>query len=141
MSGLERAKEALHTHGYTCVLCKDDAMYTSARRGVAPLVAFLRSDIDFSGFSAADKVVGKATAWLYVRLGVAAVYAAVISNGALDILSAHGIHVEYDRVTAYIINRRGDGMCPFEAAVADATDAAEAVAVIRRTMAQLNIDV
>jgi hypothetical protein len=86
-------------------------------RGVKPLVIWLSSGEDFHGFSAADKVIGKATAFLYVLLGVKAVYASVISEGALDVLTKNGIDTQYGCVVEHIINRAGDGICPFEQAV------------------------
>jgi hypothetical protein len=99
----------------------------------------LEQGVNADGFYAADKVVGKATAFLYVRLGVAAVYAAVISEAAVAVLQEHGVAVESDRVVPFIINRRGDGMCPFEAAVTEVTDPAKAYAVIRRKMEEMHI--
>ena len=62
---LEKAKSLLLTQGYTCVLTDGTAVYTSTRRGVKPLVDFLQGETVFTGFFAADKVVGRATAYLY----------------------------------------------------------------------------
>ena len=138
---LRQAKALLTDGGYTCVVCKDDRIHTSTRRGVQPLMMLLEKGTDVGGFYAADKVVGKATAFLYVRLGVAAVYAAVISEAAVAVLQEHGVAVESDRVVPFIINRRGDGMCPFEAAVTEVTDPAKAYAVIRRKMEEMHIPV
>ena len=65
---LTRARALLAQGEYTVVLCRDDVTYTDTRRGVAPLLALLDSGTDVGGFSAADKVVGKAAAFLYLRL-------------------------------------------------------------------------
>ena len=67
---MENAKELLESGGYTCVITDGDRVLTSTLRGVKPLVQFLESGRDLTGFSAADKVVGRATAYLYVLLGV-----------------------------------------------------------------------
>ena len=99
------------------------------------------SKTDFSGFSAADKVVGRGAAFLYLLLGVKAVYAEVISTPAKELLSAHGVELSYGREAEYIINRKGDGMCPFEAAVLDVSDKTEAYAAIRRKMIEMNIEI
>lgn len=139
MSDLSRAKQDLLANGYTCVLCKGDEIYTSKERGVKPLVALRESGVDFGGFSAIDKVVGKATAFLYVLLGVKAVYALVISKSALDVLKEHNICVEYGTPVAHIINRKGDGICPFEEAVLNTNDKNEAYAIILKKMSDMGI--
>lgn len=134
MSDWQAAKDHLQSGGYTCVLCRGDAVVTSTLRGVKPLMQWLNGDGDFGGFCAADKVVGKATAFLYVLLGVRAVYAGVISEAALAVLETNGIAVEYGERVEHIINRRKDGICPFEAAVDATDDPQRAYAIIRDTM-------
>ena len=67
---LNMAQSILEQDGCTCVLCNGETVYKSHRRGVAPLMGWLESGTDLKGFSAADKVVGKATAFLYCLLGV-----------------------------------------------------------------------
>lgn len=136
---LEKAKELLESVDYTCVITDGDAVFTSTLRGVKPLVQFLESKTQMNGFSAADKVVGRATAYLYVLLGVKALYAQVISQPALAVLQENGIDAQYGNLVPNIINRKGDGICPFEAAVMDITDPQNAYAAIRRKMQEMNI--
>ena len=138
MMRLERAKEYLKSGNYTCVIEKDDCFYTSSERGVKPLVNWMESKIDFHGAYAADKVIGKATAFLYVLLGVTKVYAGVISQTALQVLQVNGISTEYGQVVEYIINRKKDGMCPFEAAVLEIDNPQTAYEEIRRKMVEMN---
>ena len=133
------AKEILISGGYTCVLTDGGAVYTSTDRGVKPLVRFLESREVPAGLSAADKVVGRATAYLYALLKVKEVYAQVISRPAVEVLREHGIDVTYDKLVPNIINRKGDGICPFEAAVMEIRDADSAYAAIREKMAAMNI--
>ncbi len=130
MNNLERAKVTLLSGGFTCVLCNGDSIFTSSLRGVRPLVDWAMDKTDFSGFSAADKVVGKGAAFLYVKLGITAVFAEVLSRPALEILEKYGIKAEYNRLADNIINRRGDGICPFEEAVLDISDADQAYIAI-----------
>ena len=80
---LEKAKRILDSSAYTCVLIKGNEILTSSKRGVSPLLEWLDSGNSFDGFSAADKVVGKAAAYLYIFLGIKNLYTKVISNGAL----------------------------------------------------------
>ncbi len=135
----EKAKGLLQSGGYTCVITDGDKAFTSTQRGVKPLVQFLESGTAFAGFSAADKVVGRATAYLYVLLGVKDLYAQVISRPALAVLQEKGIGVSYSDLVTNIINRKGDGICPFEAAVMDITDPQRAYAAIRQKMQEMNI--
>ena len=141
MKDLNQAKKVLSEKNYTCVLCQDDMLFTSTRRGVAPLIACIENEQSYSAFSAADKVVGKATAFLYVLLGVKAVYARVISKAAIQVLNEHAIFVEYDALVENIINRQGDGICPFEAAVLDVIEPTLAYKTIRQKMSEMNIKI
>ncbi|MBQ8683825.1 MAG: DUF1893 domain-containing protein [Clostridia bacterium] len=134
---LMRAKARLAETNSTCVLCRGEDEVTSQRRGVAPLLGFLDEHLPLTGFSAADRVVGKAAAFLYIRLGVTAVYAPVMSRPAFDTLTTHGVPAFYDTLTEAIINRTGDGHCPMETAVWEITDPAEAETAIRERLAEL----
>ena len=137
MSDLESAKSLLLEGGYTCVLTRHETVYTATARGVKPLVDWLDSGLDLRGYSAADKVVGRATAFLYVLLGVREVHSLVMSTPARQALEAGGIAASCDRVVSGIINRRGDGPCPFEDAVLGITDPLEALTAIRKKQFQM----
>ena len=139
MNDSVNARLILEEGGYTCVICRGDTVHTATARGVKPLVNWLDSGLDTSGASAADKVVGKATAFLYCLLGVRAVYAQVMSRGAAAVLETAGIEAQYGKLVPGIINRAGTGPCPFEAAVADISDASQAISAIRRKMKEMNI--
>ena len=139
MNDLQHARRLLASGGYTCVICRDDEIHTATARGVKPLVNWLDAGLDVTGACAADKVVGKATAFLYCLLGVRAVYAGVMSQGAAQVLEAAGIIHETDHLVPGIINRAGTGPCPFEAAVQNISEPAEAMTAIRAKMAELNI--
>ena len=136
---LENAKNRLDAEGYTCVITDGEKEYTSRQRGVKPLVQFLQQGCIPPQAHAADKVVGKATAYLYVLLQVRALYAQVISKPALAVLQNHGIFVQYRTLTENIINRTGDGICPFEAAVMEIDDPDRAYDAIREKMREMNI--
>ena len=136
MTDLEQAIAALQPP-HTLVLCRDGALLTSDRRGVAPMVAFLREGRALEGYAAADRVVGKAAAWLFILAGVRAVYAATLSEGGRELLTRHGIPVQYETLTPTIRNRDNTGICPMEQAVAEATDPADALRRIEERMAQL----
>ena len=127
---IEFVRKRLAEGNFTCVLHTRGEEYTSFERGVKPLLEFLKSGKDFNGAIAADKTVGAGAAHLYCLLGVRAVWANVISEAAEEILIQLGIAVFYGERVPYIINRRGDGMCPIESAVADATSSQHAYELI-----------
>lgn len=140
MSDLEHAKALLKaTPSLTCVLCRGETVYQSQTRGIAPMMGFLDDGTDLCGFSAADRVVGRAAAFLFVLAGVREVYAEVLSEGALQVFQTHGVSVTYGTLTPYIVNRRGDGMCPMESAVKALDDPISARDAIRQTMLHLGI--
>ena len=136
-NNLSKARTILESGDYTCVVCRGDAVLTATERGVKPLLHWLEGGQDLQGWSAADRVVGRATAFLYCLLEVKDVYARVMSHPAAEVLKAAGITAEAGQLVDGIINRRGTGPCPFEAAVLDIQDPNEALAAIRRKMEQM----
>ena len=133
---LEQARRMLEGE-YTCVVCREDAVYTATERGVKPLLNWLDQGVDLTGFSAADRVVGRATAFLYCLLGVKEVYARVMSTPAAQVLRDNGVAILVDQEVPGIINRRKTGPCPFENAVLHIDTAPEALEAIRAKMAQM----
>ena len=136
---LDVAKTLLETGGYTCVITDGENHHTSMLRGVKPLVQYLQNGTIPEGLFAADKVIGKATAFLYVLLRVKQVYAKIISESAVAVLQGQGIVVQYETLVPYIINRRGDGMCPFEQTVLEIENPETAYAAVLRKMQEMNI--
>ena len=131
---ISNAKAILSQENCTCVLCKGEKVFRSNRRGVAPLLEFLNSGEDFQGFSAADKVVGKATAFLYCLLGIQTLYARVLSVPAMQVLQQYGISFSYDCLVEGIRNRENTGPCPMEKATRDAKTPEEALSAIIQTL-------
>ena len=137
MNDLQKARSLLESGNYTCVVCNGDLVYTTSQRGVAPLLNWLDTGTNLTGFSAADRVVGRGAAFLYCLLGVKEVYARVMSRPAAEVLRSYGISVDADTFVEGIINRAGTGPCPFEAAVMDILDAEKALIAIRNKRRQM----
>ncbi len=137
MNDLEKAKKTLVENEYTCVLCKEDEIFCSDKRGVKPLVEFFESNKDFLGFSAADRTVGAGAAHLYVLLRVKGVWANLISEDGETILKENNIYVAYEKKVPYIINRKGDDRCPIEKCVQGVSDSKEALCLIKETLTKL----
>lgn len=134
---LEKAKMLLVKTDSTCVLCNGEIILTDKRRGVRPLLDLLEGDANVAGFAAADKVVGKAAAYLYCLLNIKCLYAQVISQPALDVLTKTGIQIEYGQLVPAIQNRTKDGFCPMESAVLKINTPEEALRAIYDALEQL----
>lgn len=135
---MDRAKALLkEIHTYTCVFVCGEEVRTSELSGVRPLMGLVNSDEDLKGWSAADRVVGRAAALLYVYLGVAEVFAQVLSKSAEEVFLAHKILYSCDILTEGIINRTGDGLCPMEQATKGIFDPEEGMNAIRTKLKEL----
>ena len=134
MNDMKRLNEArLEFHGSVrCVAYNDDGLHTSSEKGLLPLIKWLEADPDFlRGASVADKVVGRAAAMIMVYGGVSEVYASVVSDSALSLLKEAGIACTYSMTCIAVSNRRGDGICPMERAVAPVRDAKKAYEILK----------
>ena len=89
---------------------------------------------DCKGYSAADKIIGRAAAFLYTLLGVKNVYGEVMSKGAVEIFKKEGINYEYKTLTEFIENRKKTGICPMDESVQNITNAQDACEAIRNKM-------
>lgn len=135
---MQTARQILESKSYNCVLTKNDEIIYSNERGVKPLIGFIESGKNFSGFDAADKIVGKAAAFLYVILGVKSVYAPVMSETAIHIFDKYSIENSCCVTVRNIINRQGDGMCPMETAVKEINDPSIALGAIKKRLSELS---
>jgi hypothetical protein len=134
---LETARNLFHSGQYTCVLCREDVTYTSKEAGIKPLLGWIDSENDLKGFAAADKIVGRAASFLYILLGVTEIYATVISEGAVSLLSDYGILVTYEKCVERIANRAGTGICPMEEAVQEICEPEEALQALRKKIQEM----
>ena len=126
---LQRAR-ALLGDGYTCVFCRGDDIITDNRRGVRPLLELIEQNRNVVGYCVADKVVGKASALLYCRLGIARIYTPVVSRPASEILVRNGIDLSYETMVPVIRNRTNTDLCPMEKAVQSIDTPDEALTAI-----------
>ena len=133
---LSKAHEILQQSNFTCILCRRDSVRTDNRRGVSPLLAFLQEG-KWTGYSAADKVVGKATAFLYVLMDIRAVYSPVMSEAAIRILKTHHIECTFQTRVEAILNRTHSGFCPMEIAVQNIEDPQQALDAVLKTLESL----
>ena len=137
MNDLENARAVLEREDLSVVLCRGTSVLTSGKHGVAPMLDFLSSGEDLRGYSAADKIVGKAAALLFVKTGVVAVWGEVMSKAALPVFDSHGISCSCRTLVDRIVNRAGTGSCPMELTVAGIDDPDKAETALRQKLAAL----
>lgn len=135
MTDLEIAKKVLD--GHSIALVKDGEVITSDKRGIAPLADYLSEGKTFEGFSAADLVVGKAAAMLFVKAGVKSVYAKVISQSGKTYLESHGAEVTFETLTEKIMNRLKTDICPMEKTVSDIDDFEQGFIALKNKLDEL----
>ena len=135
----QAAKELLaQKEETTCVVVWQDDMkkepYISEYKGIRPLMELLEKGESLEGAYIADKVIGKAAAYLAVYGKASYVYAKVISTAAKEVLEKAGVYGEYEEEVPYIINRAGTGRCPMESAVWETEDAREAYEILKEKL-------
>ena len=108
--------DILHDEGLTLVVKSSDAkIHRFTQRGVKDLLTLVTEQpMVLHGALIADKAVGKAAAACMVAGDVKQVYADVMSEPALALLTAYGITSGYGQLVDHIINRAGTGWCPME---------------------------
>lgn len=134
---IKKASSLLEEGNYTLVLYNGKDFITSKARGVRPLLSLYDEGKDVHDYLAADKVIGKGAAFLYVLLNIKGIYSYVISKPALEVLQKAGIEVEYQNLVEHIYNHTHTGFCPIETAVIDIDDAKSSLEVIRKTLKTL----
>lgn len=142
-SDLKKAKEIFEQGGYTCVVAKNGSIRAFKETGVKPLLMLIDSGDNTAGCCAADKIVGRAAAFLYCCMGAQAVYAETVSRGAIGIFEKYGIEIHYKILTERIVNRHGTDSCPMDIAVSEIPSGKEdspqkALAAIRAKLREIS---
>ena len=135
MNDLQYAKAHLGEH--SVCLSGGGQVIISDERGVAPLIKLIDDRTDLTGYSAADKIVGKAAAMLFYKAGIVAIFGKTMSESAKEFLEDHGIDYEYETLVTKIINRQGTDICPMEKTVLNISDADEGYAALKDKLYRL----
>lgn len=123
--------------GHSICLCRNGEYFTDDSKGISPMMKFIAEKKDLSGYSAADIIVGKAAAILFVKVGIVSVYGKVMSETAKLFLQEHNISYSYDTLTKKIINRKGTDICPMEKAVTNISDIEKGYTALKKKLAEL----
>ena len=137
MSEINKAKIILEENDYTCVLLKDEIIYTSTKKGVAPVLDLLSNQTDLEGFVLADRVIGKSVAYLAVHAKIKEVYSTMISQHAIEVFEKYQIPFSYTIKVERILNNAKDGFCPMESTVLEVDDPQLAFTLLENKLKEL----
>ena len=116
MHDLEIAKKRLDEKRLTLSIVKNgNVIFEATSHGVSDfLKAIEKFRNEFDGASVADKIVGKAIAFLCVYAKVKAVYAVILSKKAKVVFEENMLHHEWNSLVENILDTEKTGICPFE---------------------------
>lgn len=137
MTELQKAIQILNDQQLTCVVLKDDQIYTSLAKGIAPVLDLMTQKVDLNGFVLADRVIGKSVALLAVKAGIREVHSDLISQHALEVFKTHHIPVVYTTLVERILNNTQTGFCPMESTVIDENHPDVAYELLKNKLAEL----
>ncbi len=122
----------------SCVISRGGKIiYIGLSRGIKPIIDAYDGGL-LEGSDVTDKVVGRAAAMVMALGRVKSCYAFTVSKGALEVFYEHNIAVQYEKTVDYIINRKGNGMCPMENAVQGIADPKAALEKVKMTLKTLS---
>ncbi len=129
ISDLNLARQRLSTTDMRLVLVRDEKIVAGGDRpGVIDLWELYRENPQIlKEAAAADRVVGRAAAFIMAAGGAAACYGQIMSRGAEAVLRRAGIIYEADIEVEAIKNAAGDDLCPLEKLTAGVEEPQEAL--------------
>lgn len=120
---LEFARQVLRDRGAGFVAVKTHLVVAEGHdHGIGSLIGAAEQlrERGLTQAALADSVAGRAAMLVAAWAGIACVHADLISDAALGEAARHQIPTTYSRRVPVILNRRGDGPCPFEISAAEA---------------------
>lgn len=136
---LEKAMTAVKNEGCTCALTLGNVIFKSKDKSVRPLLDWMNSGNNYMGYMLADKIVGKAAAFIMIAMGIREIYAQVISEPAKALLEKEHVVVNADLVVPEILDKDKAEKDPLERAVESYENAAEALMPIELALIRLNL--
>lgn len=115
-------KDELNDRVNLAVIFDSGERFSSDAKGIFDLLNIAKTPHSLQNAVAADKIVGRAAAFLYCRCNVKYLYAETLSEGGEKILKDNGISYSFGSLAPAIMNRTGTGICPMDDAVKDIDD-------------------
>lgn len=141
MKNIQLARETLLLNNLKIVIVNNnEVVYTNDGFGIKPLyIAYMTIKDKMENASCADRVIGKAAAWIYSKAKIKELYCDVITTEAKHILEENNIDVTFAQEVEYIENREKNGMCPVEVLAKDETDFRELLINIKEFLISRNL--
>lgn len=114
--------------------CGENGDVVSDVKGIKRLMTLADDGFSLEKGFTADKVVGKAAAYLMVYLGAKKVYAETLSKQAYTVFEKYGVDFSYKYLVPFIINRAGNDICPMEKTVIGAQNPEEAYMLLKNKL-------
>ncbi|HOO73903.1 MAG TPA: DUF1893 domain-containing protein [Tepiditoga sp.] len=136
MTDIEKAKKMLKENpDYTIISVKNgETVFCSYEKGIRPMIKLIRNGKNLKGTSTADRITGRAAAFLSVKTGIKELYSEVISKKAFEILKNYNIDFSYGIVSENILNNDKTDICPMEKATLDISDPDKAYEALENTI-------
>ncbi len=109
------------------IVKKGTVVFDTDAHGISGfLLAIEKIGTELACSSVADRIVGRAAAFLCVYCEVASVFAVTLSEEGLQILRKYNVPCEYENLVPNILNYDGTEICPFEKLTANLATPKEA---------------
>ncbi|MDO5330356.1 MAG: DUF1893 domain-containing protein [Bacillota bacterium] len=136
---LKEAESLLRNGGFALVYQSGGSFIGKTGNGIKPLFEMAAEKDPKTGEVLADKVIGRAAAFLCLKIGFKAVFAFSMSEGAIKLFETAGVEWSCVEKTDRILNRRGDDLCPMEKATMECKNEEEAYLAIRRKLVEFGL--
>lgn len=128
------AVNCLNNTKNTFSYCGENGSIVSDIKGIKRLMTLTEEGFSLEKGFTADKVVGKAAAFLMVYLKAKNVYAETLSKEAYEVFEKYGVDFSYKYLVPFIINRAGNDICPMEKTVLGADSPEEAYKLLEQKL-------
>jgi len=141
MDNLKLARETLYIENQKIVVVNNgEIVYKNDGFGIKPLYnAYKQIKEQMNGASCADRVIGKAAAWIYKEAKIKELYCDIITTYGKELLESNGIEVTFIEEIDYVENRDKTGMCPVETLAKDETDFSNLLINIEKFLIEKNL--
>lgn len=134
---IQTSLDAIRAGEAACIVISNDRVIAKEQgRGVLPIMRLCENGL-LRNATVVDKVVGRAAAMVMTHGGVTACHAITMSESAYRWLSEHGVQTSWETLVPYIINRKGDGMCPMEDTTKDLQSDEHILQVLKKKLAEI----
>lgn len=139
MNDLKIAEKELKNSNLNLVIVEEgEIFFKSSLKGVKGLLEAIKLlDGKISKGSAADKIVGRASALLISYMNIKRVFSITLSDGGKEVLEEKNIEYEYENIVPCIKNRDETGICPFEESTKGIKDPEEAYRKIKSKFSEI----